>query len=601
MFLVNGKHITKYYWKYFLFFLVGLVSLVAVDIAQLIIPESIGELVDALDTTGTLDIQSEFFINLIIKVLVVSVIIFLGRILWRLSLFYASKKIEEELRMEMFEKAEKLDIAFYHEKSVGYIMNYFTNDLETLEEFIGWGTLMAIDGVFLTAYSLYKMFMLDVALALIILIPIALLVVWGMICENGMSTRWKLRQESSDAMYNFTQENFTGIRVIKAFVKETKEIHKFAKIARENQEINVKFTMFAILFDTVIGVIIAVVSVLILGFGGYFAYMSITHQPVEIFNTVIELTPGRLITFYGYFTTSIWPLIALGQVVTMYSKAKTSYKRIGHFLDTEIEIKDKEGVADINVEGKITFNHFSFSYPHEDKEILSDISLTINKGEKIGIIGRVGSGKSTLVNVLLRLYNLKEGTLFIDDKDIMDITLKSVRDGISIAPQDNFLFSDTIDNNIALRDETKDVDEVIRSAKFSDITKDIELFKDGYNTVLAELGQTVSGGQKQRISLARAFYSNPAILILDDSVSAVDMKTEETILKNINENREGKTTIIIASRVSTVMSMDKIIVLNKGHLEAFDTPKNLLKISDTFQKMYLLQKLEAEKGEKFDV
>ncbi len=597
MFLLWGKHIRKYYLRYGIFFLIGVAALVAVDYFQLRIPEVIGNIVDKLNNEGSIDVYSPFFRENILTVITVALVMFLGRITWRVSLFFASKKIEERIRNEMFLKAESLDIAYYHSNKVGNIMNWFINDIETLEEFLGWGSLMMIDGLFLTALALAKMFMLNSSLAFISLIPVLLIAIWGAIVEKRMSEMWRIRQESNDKIYDFSQESFTGIRVIKAFVKEQQQISEFRKAAENNRDINVKFTYISVLFDVVIELIIALIVAIIVGFGGWFVYGTITGNPVVIFNISILLSPGQLITFFGYFSSLIWPMIALGQVVTMFSKASASYKRIAHFLDSNADVKDSETAIDVDIKGKIEFRNFSFKYPDGDSECLKDISLTINPGEKIGIIGTVGSGKSTLVNVLLRLYNVSPNTLFIDNTDIMDIKLKSLRNGISIAPQDNFLFSDTIENNIAFSNEDlTHVERVRDAALFADVHNDISQFEKGYESLLGENGYTISGGQKQRISLARAYLKNAPILILDDSVSAVDLKTEETILANIKEKRSDKTTIIIASRVSTVMNADKVIVLNKGRLEGFDSPANLVKQEGTFKRMVALQELEREKG-----
>ncbi len=594
MFLLWGKYIRRYYPRFLIFFLIGMAALITVDYYQLKIPEVIGSLVDKLDKEGTIDTTSQYFIDTIIEVIVVAVILFVGRVLWRLSLFYASKRIEENLRKEMYQKAELLDVTYYHNNKIGNIMSWATDDIENLQEFLGWGSLMIIDGTFLTVLALVKMFILNQSLAIIALIPIALIAIVGALCERHMSERWRIRQESNDALYDFSQESFTGIRVIKAFVKTRQQIHQFSKLAAANKEANIRFTRIEILFDVLIETIVALIASIILGFGGWFVYACVTGSPINIFGTSVYLEAGELVTFQGYFFSLIWPMIALGQVITMFSKARTSYRRIANFLDVPIDIKDKEDVVNKDIKGNISFRHFSFTYPGANKEALSDISLDIKKGELVGVIGSVGSGKSTLVNSLVRLYNVNESQIYVDDTDIMDISLSSVRDGFSISPQDNFLFSGSIKDNITFGDEN---DEKFADAvRNSDIEKDFAQFEDGENTVIAENGATVSGGQKQRISLARAFYKDSPILILDDVVSAVDLKTEQNILANLRNARKDKTTIIVASRVSTVMNADKVIVLSKGKLEAFDTPKNLLKTSETFSRMVLLQKLSATKG-----
>ncbi len=597
MLLIWGKYVRKYYPRFIIFFLIGLAALVTVDIFQLRIPEIIGGLVDKLDKEGTIDVQSQEFIQTILSTIVIAVVLFVGRIVWRLSLFYASKRIEENLRKEMFEKAEKLDVSYYHNNKVGNIMSWATDDLETLQEFLGWGSLMVIDGVFLTVLALVKMFILSRNLAFIAIFPILLIALAGALCETHMSNRWRLRQESNDRLYDFSQESFTGIRVIKAFVKERQQIHKFNKLALANSEANVKFTYISVLFDVLIGIIVALVSAIILGFGGWFVYATVTHNPIVMFGYKIELDPGQLVTFQGYFYTLVWPMIALGQVITMFSKARTSYRRVANFLDIPINIKDNENAKDVEIKGNIKLDHFSFRYEGASKDSLKDISLEIKEGELIGIVGAVGSGKSTLVNTLTRLYNVNRNQVYIDDNDIMDIKLSSLREGFAYSPQDNFLFSGSIKENIIFDNNNLDEVKLREAILYSDLKKDLDEFENKEETVIAENGATISGGQKQRISLARAFYKDSQILILDDVVSAVDLKTEQNILKNLREQRAGKTTIIVASRVSTVMGADKVIVLNKGSLEAFDTPSNLLKQEGTFSRMVLLQQLSTKKGE----
>ncbi len=594
MFLLWGKHIRKYYLRYLIFFLIALASLITVDWYQLKLPEILGSIVGHLKNHGSIDLTSDFFKNTMLEVMIVAIILFVGRILWRLCLFFMSKKIEQRMRKEMFLKAEQLDITYYHSTKVGNIMSWATNDLETLEEFLGWGSLQLIDGVFLTTFTLIKMFLLDYALALIAFVPIALIAVVGAICAKHMNETWRLRQESNDQLYDYSQESFTGIRVIKAFVKEVQQIHEFSKIARKNREINVKFTRISILFDVSIEVVIGLVSAVILAFGGWFVYATVIGSPIHIFGRPIILQANELVTFFGYFFYLIWPMIALGQVITMFSKASASYKRIAAFLDAPVNIKDKEGAKDLDIKGQIEFKNFSFIYPENNKQSLSDINLKIHPGEIVGIVGTVGSGKSTLINSILHLYNVNPQQVYIDDTPIEDITISSLRKNVALAPQDNFLFSGEILDNIAFSDDEPDLEKAEKAAKDSDLEKDFdEFFDNGINSELEEGGHTISGGQKQRIALARAIYKDAPILILDDVVSAVDLKTEENILANIRNNRQGKTTLIVASRVSTVMHADKVIVLNKGKLEAFGTPSELLETSETFKTMTLLQKLSA--------
>lgn len=590
--MLFGKYINKYYAKYCWLFLIGLVGLVAVDVFQLFIPEYLGKLVDMFDG-GTIDTGA--LKEIILGVMVVALVMFVGRIMWRLSIFNASQRIEADLRHNMFLKSERLSQRYYHENKVGTIMAWFTTDLETIEEFFGWGSVMLVDAMFLSVLALYKMFSLDWVLSCILLIPLALIIVWGMLVEKFMALKWEQRQTEFDKLYDFSQESFTGIRVIKAFVKETQQLHAFAKIAKRNKDANIELVKVSVVFDAIISVIISAIMALILGLGGYFVYKYVTGSPVSIFGHTIDMTAGRLITFVGYFDTLVWPMIALGQVVTMRSRSKASLKRITNFLDQEEEIRNPQNAVVLDdVKGEIKFDGFSFAYPNSDSNVLKNVSVEIKAGENVGIVGKIGSGKTTLVNTLLHLYNVEKGKVFIDGHDIMDCDIDSLRKAIGYVPQDNFLFSDKVKNNIAFSCENLDMDKVYDAAKFADVHSNIEDFTEGYETVSGERGMTLSGGQKQRISIARAYIKDAPIMILDDSVSAVDVKTEETILENIQRQRKGKTTLVIASRVSTVSHLDKILVLDKGEVEAFDTPQRLEEISPTYKKMVYLQKLERE-------
>ena len=595
--MLFGRYINKYYLKYAIFFIIGVAALVMVDIAQLFVPEYLGEVVDILTKSGNAltDELKARILYIIIATVVIAGVMMLGRMLWRFTIFHASFKIEAGLREQMFLKASRLSQRYYHENKVGTVMAWFTNDIEVISDFFGWGTIMLVDAAFMSIFVIVKMVMLDWVLSIIAFVPIILIVVWGVFVEKFMSIKWDLRQKSFDDLYDFSQETFTGIGVIKAFVKETQQIHAFAKLAKKDKDVNVSFARLSVAFDVCIELIIAVIVAIIMGFGGWFVYGFATGTPVVIFNHAIKMELGHLITFMGYFDILIWPMIALGQIISMHSRAQTSLKRITTFLDEKEEVCNKEGAVVLSdVKGKITFNNFSFTYPGSNNPSLKNISLEIKEGETVGIVGKIGCGKTTLVNSLLRLYNVADNAIKIDDINIMDCNIQSVRDVIAYVPQDNFLFSDKIKNNIAFSNSEMVMDKVVESANFADVHNDIYGFREGYETVSGERGVTLSGGQKQRISIARAYAKDAPIMILDDSVSAVDVKTEETILHNIREARKGKTTLVVASRVSTVSHLDKIIVLNDGELEAFGSHKELLETSPTYQKMVYLQKLEEE-------
>ena len=594
--MLFSKYLNKYYRKYWYFYLIGILALVFVDYIQLFIPEFLGELVKIFEDAAGAGVFTSQDRDNIIRIVLFTILIgaglMIGRMLWRFTLFRASFKIEAELRHDMFVKAEKLSVEYFHSNKVGNIMSWFTNDIEQISDYLGFGVVMMVDGFALSFMCLFKISLLSWQFLIILLIPMILIVVWGLLVEKIMSDNWTKRQEAFDKLYDFAQESFTGIRVIKAFVKQRQEIIAFSKVAHQNKDVNVKFALISVGFDVVIEVVIGLLFAMILGFGGYLA---VTGESIKFLGMTFAISGPNLVVLVGYFDSLIWPLIAMGQIVAAYSRSKASMKRIENYMDAPEDIQDAPDAVMLNdVKGKIEFKNFSFTYPTKDKESLEDINLVIQPGEIIGIVGRIGRGKTTLVNALLRIYNVKEGTVFIDDIDIMKANVKSLRDCISYVPQDNFLFSDTVKRNIAFGDVDLADDRVKFAADFACVGGDIEHFKDKYETVTGERGVTLSGGQKQRISIARAFIMDSPIMVLDDSVSAVDVKTEETILKNIKELRKGKTTLVVASRVSTVCHLDKIIVLNDGRVEAFDTPANLLKNSPTYAKMVYLQELEKE-------
>ncbi len=593
--MLFGKHFNKYYAKYWIFFVIGVITLVAIDIVNLVVPEALGEIVNLFNAEGELDLKS---INaLALKVVIVGLIMMIGRIIWRSTLFYASNKIKLDMRLEMFTKAERLSQRYYHTEKVGNIVSWFTSDLDTIEDFVGWGTVMLIDAFFLTFLILVKMFMLSVPLTLLVLFPILLIALWGWLSEKYLSKVWETRQQSNDKLYDFSTEAFSGIRVIKAFVKEKQQARAFKKITKECQKNSVKVAEISGLFERLIDVLIYLVFGGFLLVGGFFAYWTVKGAPKSLFGMDINLNTGELVTFIAYFDTLIWPVIALGSVIAMHSRAKASLKRASAFLDQEEEVAIADGTEELkNVKGEIEFNHLTFAYPGTDLNVLKDITLHINAGETVGVVGKIGCGKTTLMDCLLRLYNIQENSVKIDGMDIMKAKISDVRASIAYVPQDNFLFSDTIQNNILLARSDGDEALAKEAGIFSSVDGDICDFKDQYQTLLGERGTTVSGGQKQRISMARAYIKDAPILIMDDSVSAVDVKTETAILANIKEKRAGRTTIIIASRISTVSKLDKVIVLNDGEVEAFGSPKELLATSKTYARMALLQELDREEA-----
>lgn len=587
--MVFGKYVNKFYKKYFWHFFFGILTVIFVDYIQLFIPAITGRIIDSITNGGISEGNWQFLIEQIIYIALVGLGMFVGRFLWRICIFGEAVLVQSDLRFDMFEKTEKLSQRYYKVNKTGAILSYFSNDLETIEESFGFGIVQMIDGVFLLVMSLIKMFKLQGVLTLLLLIPVVLLGLCAFFVDKLMEKKYEKRQKAFEDMSDYAQENFTGIRVIKAFVKERKELKQFAKEAKKNKDTNIEYVKVSSLLEVLFNALIYVIFGIILLGGSYLVYLNIKSSGVE------GITIGSLIEFIGYADTLIWPIFALAGTINLIARARTSLKRISNLLDEKVEIVDDKVVCPTDLKGEIEFKNFNFAYPDDENTlILKDVNIKIKAGETIGIVGKIGSGKSTLVNMLFRLYNVEDNTLFIDGYDIMHLPIRMVRDTIGYCPQDNFLFSDSIRNNIAFSNPDMSLEEVEKAAEFADVRSNIEEFKDKYETLIGEKGVSLSGGQKQRISIARAIVKDPKILVLDDSVSAVDVKTEETILHNIQKDRKGKTTILIASRVSTVKALDKIIVMNDGKVEAFGTHEECLKNSKTYTRMVELQSLEKE-------
>ncbi len=592
--MLFGKHINRYYLRYLPLLLLGVAALFLVDIFQLEIPEIYRMLIDGMsagevEADGVLyTFDLAFILDRVCRPMIYIILaIVVGRFLWRVCLFGAARLAEADLRRRMFDHAKTLPVSYYHKNKVGALMSLFTNDIETVQECFGSGVLMFFDALLVFVIALRKMFTMDVRLTLLILIPMVFLLVISTLLGKYLKKKWAERQEAFASLSDFAQESFSGISVVKAFVKETLELLAFRRRNRRNEETNVTYTRISTLLNIFVTLFVESVICIILGYGGYLVYTDV-------------FTAGELIEFIGYFNAIVWPVMAISQMIEMQSRGKASLGRIGELLDTKTDIVDREGASVLtDARGEIEFDRLSFSYPDTDRYALEGLSFRVEAGERVGIIGKTGSGKTTLADLLLRTYPLppERGVIRIDGKDICDYTVRSVRDAIAYVPQDNFLFSDTVAENIAfsLKDgEDKNDEAVRRAAVIADVDGNIATFSDGYETMLGERGVTVSGGQKQRISIARALLKNAPILILDDSLSAVDTGTERAILDNLARERAGKTTLFIAHRISTVKELDRILVLDEGRLVAYGSHEELLESSEVYREMVELQKLDEK-------
>ena len=585
--MIFGKYINKYYLKYSWILLIGIIALIAVDIYQLKIPEIYGQIIDGFDPDiPDVVINAEVIKTLCLDMLFIAVVMILGRFLWRICFFGTAIRVETNLRDKMFGHCKNLSQRFYQNNKVGNMMSLFTNDIETINECFGDGILMFVDAVALGGMAIFKMLKMNPILTLLSLIPMVFMGLISAIVGNYMMKKWKIRQEAFSELSDFSQESFSGVAVIKAFVKEFKELLAFRKVNKNNEKANVEFVKASTLLNVFVTLFVQSVICIILGVGGYYAYNG-------------TFTAGQLIEFITYFNSVVWPVMAISRLIEMGSRGKASLKRISDLLDTEIEVKDGPNVRnDVKeIKGKIEFRNLTFTYPDADYNALENVSFTIQAGENVGIIGKTGAGKTTMVDLILRTYNVPDNSIFIDDYDINTLPIKLVREYAAYVPQDNFLFSDTIERNIAFAYEgIANHEDVVRVATLADLDDNVKEFSEGYETLLGERGVTISGGQKQRTSIARALLKDASILILDDSVSAVDTKTESKILSNLRETRKGKTTILIAHRISTVENMDKVLFVDDGKVLAFGSHQELCQTCKEYANMVELQRLEDEYG-----
>ena len=589
--MIFGKYINRYYLKNAPVLLLGLLALLTVDYIQLLIPQFYRLVINGVNlgqvvvNGQTLPFTKEVLLqHICLPMIWIVVLMVIGRFLWRICFSGSAVRVAANLRERMFDHSRQLSQQYYQVNKVGNLMSLYTNDIDTIQECFGDGILMFFDALVLGLMALYKMWRMDYKLTLLALIPALIMFSIGTVMGTAMTKRWEERQQAFSDLSDFAQENFSGIAVIKAFVKELKELMAFRKLNKQNEEINVIYTKIATLLEVLVTLFVESVICVILGYGGYLVYQG-------------RFNAGQLVEYIGYFEAIVWPIMAISMLIEKTSRGKASLNRITELLDAPIDVADRPGVQELqSPQGSVEFRHLTFRYPDGEYDVLQDISFTIHPGESVGIVGKTGAGKTALVDLLLRTYNVPDGTLFVDGKDVNTLSIHSVRAACAYVPQDNFLFSDTIAHNIGFGVDDASPEMIDHAASLADVRDNIVDFKDGYETVLGERGVTVSGGQKQRISIARALLKDAPILILDDSVSAVDTRTEKIILDNLKSSRANKTTLLIAHRISTVERLDKIIFLDDGKIEAVGPHDELYTSCPKYRRMVDLQRLEDEAG-----
>ncbi|MBS5800648.1 MAG: ABC transporter ATP-binding protein [Clostridiales bacterium] len=581
---MNQKELLKrYVMKYKWFYIFGVLILLLVDYMQLFIPKIIGMVTDGIKDGS---MASEGIITMVMTLIGVTLVMALSRIGWRYCIIGSSKKIERDLRADLFEKWVELDAQYFNAHKTGNLMAYATNDLNAIRMMVGPGVITIFDAVIMTFLVIGQMaFDISLQLTLVAIIPMPF-IAWGSYYFGKIiKRRFKIKQEAFALLSDKVQEAFSGIKVIKSFVQEYYDLKDFDVIAEDNYDKNLKLAKLSAFLNPLVIFLVGTSLLISIGYGGYLTMVN-------------EITIGEFVAFNQYILMLSWPMQAIAMGINTFAQGSASVKRIDEVLQVQAVVQDEESAKALEqVEGNIKLSHLNFNFPDNNQQGLIDVNLDIKKGETLAILGRTGSGKSTLVNLLLRIYNAPEGSIYIDGKDIMKATVQSVREHIAYVPQDNFLFSDTIASNIAFGADHLTKEQIEEAARKADVHRNIMDFPEQYDTVVGERGTTLSGGQKQRVSIARALILDAPILILDDSLSAVDTKTEELILENLKEVREGKTNIIIAHRISTVRHADHIVVLEEGRVAEHGNHESLLEMQGIYADMYEKQQLEEELSE----
>lgn len=576
--------IMQYIKKYKVQYILGIIVLFIVDVANVFIPKLTGSITDGLTakTIGWDGIK-----GYLLAIFTLGLTLAVGRFLWRYFLFGSARKIERDLRNIMFAHLETLDVEYYHAHKTGDLMTRFTSDLNAIRMAIGPAVICIFDAVVMTLMVVGQMIIyVDLKLTLMAMVPMLVILFGYMHYGNVLENMYIERQGAVSDLTDFVQESFSGVRVIKAFVRERAEVKAFLKQSQNTMDKTMNIVKLQVVLWPLLDVIIGISSLITLLYGGYLTLIG-------------EITLGRFVAFNQYIGMLVWPMLACADSGIMFSQGAASIRRVQEVLNTKAEITDEGEKDDVKeLSGEISFNNLTFTHHGQRYPILKNINLEVPAGTTLAIIGRTGNGKSTLVNLLLRLYNTKSGMLTFDGHDIGRIPLKVLRENIAYVPQDNFMFSDTLQANIAFGAKTKDMKDVIKAAEAACIHDNIVNFPESYDTVVGERGVTLSGGQKQRSSIARALMKDAPILILDDSLSAVDTDTEEHILHNLKENRKGKTTILIAHRISTVQNADIIMVLDHSEAVEVGNHEELLAKGGIYAAMFEKQQLEAELGSK---
>ena len=575
------KFIGKYKWSY----LLGIVILIIIDVLQTEVPLVVGETIDQVALGG---FTADMMWRPVIRLAIIAVVVFLGRIGWRWFIFGSARKIERDMRNELYSHLQTLSASYFHEHKAGEIMAYISSDIEAVRMVFAVTVMMGMDSLAIGISTLVKMItQIDLTLTIMAFIPMILVALTTTFVGGELHRRFKARQQAYSDLSDFVNEKLGGMKVIKAFVQEPAERENFERVNKIACDANVKEARIQAFMFPFMRAVTGLSMALAIGYGGYIAILG-------------RITVGNFGSFIMFLNNLMWPMAAIGRIINILTRGSAAMQRLETVLHAEPEIADWPEARDQGpVEGRIEAKGLTFRYAGREEPVLENVSFTLEKGQTLGVVGRTGTGKTTLVNLLMRVFEPSEGQLFVGGREIHQIPLQQLRETCGYVPQDNFLFSDTISENIRFGDRSKTQEEIEAAAKAACVHDNIMDFAEGYNTMVGERGVSLSGGQKQRIAIARALILDPEILILDDSVSAVDTDTEEKILTHLRETRKGKTNIIIAHRISTLQDADKIIVIDGAHIAEMGTHEQLVAQGGIYADMYNRQLLEKMKKEEF--
>ena len=579
------QHLNKYFLKYKYRLIIGILITILAKFLSLEIPSIIRNSLNAVEdyqnglVTDIDFVKGELLKNVLI-IVGVAVVSGFFTFLMRQTIIVTSRLVEYDLKNEIYQQYQKLSLNFYKKNRTGDLMNRISEDVSKVRMYVGPVIMYSMNIIVTFGVGFTKMINIDKTLTLYTLLPFPILSVSIFYISRKINKKSTVVQQYLSKLTTYTQEFFSGINIVKSYGIEKEVINDFNNLADVSKEKNIDFYEIQAFFGPLMILLIGISNLLVIYVGGqrYIAG---------------EIQIGVIAEFILYVNILTWPVAVLGWVSSMIQTAEASQERINEFLrhTPEIENLVEESMV---LKGKVTFENVTLIYDDTDIVALKNVSFSVNEGETIAILGKTGSGKSSIINLISRLYDTTSGTVFIDEKPIKECNLNDIRSQIGFVPQDPFLFSDTIANNIKFGKEEATQEEIIEAAKNAVVHQNIIEFQNGYNTILGERGVTLSGGQKQRVSIARAIIKNPKILIFDDCLSAVDTETEEQILANLERVSKNKTTFIISHRVSSAKNADKIIILNNGEIAQQGTHNQLITREGYYKELYEQQLLEKE-------